>query len=520
MGDTRENKFVFSSNDAASWHPILDDEGFSELSYYDIDECFLALSNEECFERFKSVVSEDTFGDAEDLLDSFKKLVLYFRALGYQFSDEEKRRVSELIDYEVINRDDATSEELMEVNELYTLLKIISDAEFYKTYLSLTDDSYINGLKKRYCEDNMITALRKHKMFIGKFSSNISDRTIRFTLLGTLQKGDFAFVPDIVPLDKEFEEAIMSQISSHIVDDEDLAKEIYRSLNKICELIPRQYTEGFSDDTFYHELESLSVKDINLNNRGVTCGVWCDLYWQLLNKYTNLKCFISGKRDMAAYHKYVVLLTKDGRCISADGVGSIYDKRNKTKMCDITREKLGLSLTNFGDYEKLKKEGRFSFDGSCDDYDHDMELYRITQLIGLDRAKQLLQDAMDGDIEDYLEGKFRVVSQIIYDSRGVDNHTLRSLCNNLVHICFNDTERSVIKFNDLYTKELSDYPYVISFTIISKDNEYNQYILDTNDGFHKITCSELKGLIDTGRLIKINPNDKIIGIDSFPVLKK
>ena len=518
MGDS---KFIFSGRDEAkSTKSIFDDEEFLDLSYYDIDDCFLALTDELYFDKFKNAVLEDTFGDAEDLLNSFKKLVLYFQAIGYQFNDDEKSRVSDLIKIDVTNRNDVNSDELVEVDTLYTLLKIISDPEFYKTYLSLDDDSYINGIKKSFCEANMITELRKHKMFVGKFSSDISPRTTRFTLLGTLEKGEYAFIPDVVELDSELEKTIMSGVGSHIVDDEDLAKEIYRSLNRVCELIPRQYTEGFGDDSFYHELESLNVSDINLNNRGVTCGVWCDLYWQLLNKYTNIKCFISGKKDLAAYHKYVVLLTRDGRCLSADGVGAIYDKRNKTKMCDITREKLGLSLANLGPYEKLKKDGRFSFDGSSDDYDHDMEMYRITQLIGSPKAKELLLNAMDGDIDNYLEEKFKVICQIIYDFRHLDNHTLRSLCNNLVHICFNENERKVIQFNDLYTKELADYPYVMSFSTVSKDNEYNQYILDIKDGFHKITSGELSDLIATGRLIKINSNDKIMGIDSFPVLKK
>ena len=531
MEDTKESKFVFSDDDNGIFEaaPIFVSDrtgviasrkkSIDELSFYEIDNCFLALIDEKFFKVFKENIIDDSFGDADELIDGFKKLVYLFQSLGYQFSDDEKRRVFDLIGEEVINRNDVSSDDEIAINSIYTYLKIISDSEYYKLYLGCSDDFYINGLNKEYCESHLFSELKKYKIYPGHFSSSADDRVNRFLLLSMLEAGNYAFTPEIVKLDSDFEHKIMDNFPTNLVDDEDIAREIYNRLNRVVEFIPRQFTEGFSNNDFYEGLEKLSAKDINLNNLGVTCGVWCDVYFQLLKKYTNLKTFIYGKKDFAAYHRYVVIMPNDGRVISADGTNVIYDKRNKTKMCDVTRSKLGLSYANFGDYDKLKKDDRFSFYSANEEYDHDMEMYRIVQLIGSKESKKLMQDVLYGDVEDLLLGKFKVICQLIYENKDIDNVSLHSLCKNLLHICLNESERKVIRFNDLYTKELSNYPYVMSFSIILDDGEYSQYLFDYNDGFHKITNDELNGLLLTGRLIKTDNNVRIVGIDSFPIKK-
>jgi len=528
----KEPKFVFAGNDDGIYQaePIFisdengvfaeREESIADLAFYEIDNCFLALTDEEFYKKFKTNIDEDSFGDADELLGSFKKLVFLFQSLGYQFTAEEKNRIFDLININITSRSNLSSEDIITINSIYVYLKILSDPEYYKKYLGLNGKESINCVSKDYCEGHLFSELRRYKIYPGHFSSLSSDKINRFSLLSKLENGDYAFIPDIVELDSDFENKIMANFPTYLVDDEDIAREIYSRLNKMVEFIPRQYTEGFDDNEFYDYLENLSSKDINLNNLGVTCGVWCDLYFQLLHKYTNLKTFICGKKDLVAYHRYVVILPQDGRVICADGTNVIYDKRNKTNMCDITRAKLGLSYANFGDFDKLKKDDRFSFSSINDEYDHDMEMYRIVQLIGSSEAKELMQNVLYGDVDDLLLGKFKVICQLIFENRDIDNVSLHSLCKNLLHICFNSDERKIIRFNDLYTKELADYPYVMSFSIVQDDNTYLQYIFDTNDGFHNITCDELNGLLLTGRLIKTDSNDRIMGIDSFPTLKK
>jgi len=510
MEDHNNQKFVFSNDFSSNDNTIVE-----ELSFYEIDNCFMALIDEKMFENFKQNIAEDQFCDADELIDSFKKLVLLFHSLGYRFDDDEKRRIHDLIDINITNNENVSAGDVSNAQSLYTYLRIMSDPSFYKEYLSLNDDFYVNGILKRTCERHLISDLRKFRIYPGHFSSLSSDRVNRFSLLSKLEEGDYAFIPDDYELDSELENKIMENFPSSLVDDEDIAKEIYNRLNKYISLIPRQYTEGFQDTSFYQELVDLSAKDINLDNNGVTCGVWCDLYWKLVNKYTNLKCFVCGKKDLPAYHRYVVMLTNDGRVLSADGTNVIYDRRNKTKMCDITRSKLGLTLNNFGSFEKLKKDDRFSFDNSDCNYDCDMEMYRIVQLIGSKEAKDLINEVLNSDVENFFYGKFRVICQIIFDNKDLDNVSLHSLCKNLLYICFDANERDSVKFNDLYTKELSDYPFVMSFSIKQNNNDYIHYLFDTSDGFHKVSSDELSGLLETGRLIKIDSNDKIIGLNNL-----
>lgn len=524
MEDTKKSKFIFSDESKV----VSDNFGVlaererndNDLSFYEIDNCYLALTDEKYFEKFRETIVEDSFGDADELLGSFRKLIYLFQSLGYEFSDDEKRRIFDLTGENITSIDDVSIDDVFAVSSLNTYLKVLSDSDFYRVYLGLDDKDSINFITKGYCDRHLFSDLRKFRIYPGHFSSLSSDKINRFSLLSKLEEEDFAFVPEIVELNSDLEHKIMDNFPSNIVDDEDIAKEIYNRLNKLLEFIPRQYTDGFVDNDFNNYLSELSSSDISLDNLGVTCGVWCDLYWQLLNKYTKLKTFICGKKDLAAYHRYVVILPQDGRVISADGTNVIYDKRNKTKMSDMTRAKLGLSFSNFGAFEKLKKEDRFSFDVVNDCYDHDMEMFRIVQLIGSNAAKELMQNVLYGDIDDLLIGKFQVICQLIYEYRNIDNVSLHSLCKNLLNICLTDDERKMIRFNDLYTKELADYPFIMSFSIIGDNNEFSQYLFDYKDGFHKISCDELNELIQTGRLIKVDNNDKIVGIDSFPITKK
>ena len=59
-------------------------------------------------------------------------------------------------------------------------------------------------------------------------------------------------------------------------------------------------------ENYNNELLNKRPDEVNPNN--LVCRTWSDIYYYLINKYTDIDCFISMKSRDGSGHRYVILL--------------------------------------------------------------------------------------------------------------------------------------------------------------------------------------------------------------------
>lgn len=466
-----------------------------EPEYVEADLAYKIISSDEEMDKFYKLIDNWTDDEVQECIEGIIAVPIRFQKMGFQFSDDQIRRIKKITGFDVVNRTDLSEEEKEKVDKFTKYWEIFISDELYDKYLKTKDlDDLINGVSKRELNKNMLKVLYYFKIHYDSVSDAIEKRMWRFRVVQDCYYKHY--LDDDITINPELEKRVMKNIPK-CLSDILMAYNIYIELNKAVSLDSRFYINGqFDADEYNTDLLTKNISEANSNN--YICKIWSDAYYYLIKKYTNIDCFINLKTKDGQGHRYVILLMDNGETIAVDGTNVVHDNMLDTNFTDILRCKLGLPTVNFTSYMDYHRR--------VDNFDEKPEPKEIMQkILNIAGTKEEIKD-LNNLIE---KNKFDTISKLklfvdfIEKRKDLDSISMRSLFSNLVYLFFRGQERVVAL--DFY-KELDDgqYEYVNCIKYADPKSNKNVYLMfDKELGFIETSLEEINEMIGKGDIKKV-----------------
>ena len=463
--------------------------------YVEADLAYKIISSDEEMDKFYKIIENWTNDDVQECIDGIIAVPIRFQKYGFQFSEDQIKRIKKITGFDVVNRTDLTEEEKEKVDKFTKYWEVFISDDLYDKYLKSKDlDTLINGISKKELNKNMSKVLYSFKIHSSSLSDEIENRFWRFKVVQDCYYK--YYLDEDIKINPELEKRVMENIPKSLSDIL-MAYNIYIELNKAVSLDSRFYINGqFDVDEYNTDLLSKNIDEASSNN--YICKIWSDAYYYLIKKYTNIDCFISLKTKDGEGHRYVMLLMDNGETIAVDGTNVVHDNMLDTNFTDILRCKLGLPTVNFTSYKDyhLKKD---NFDEKAEPKDI---MQKILNIAGTKEEIQKLNELIKNSNLDTIS-KLKLFIDFIEKRKDLDSISMRALFSNLVYLFFKGQER--VKALDYY-KEIDNgqYEYIncVKYTD-PKTNEDVYLMLDKELGFIETNLLEINDMLKNGDIKNI-----------------
>lgn len=470
----------------------LDEE--KEKDYFNVDICYKIISSDSFLDKFEKMSQFWEDDEIDRYIDGVETMALKFQTLGFQFTDDQIRRIKDVTGLDIVNRDDFVDEEIEKATKFKKYFDLYVDDDLYERYLkSKNPNELINGIYKKELNQNMVKVLSSFKIYSMYLSEELINRYWRFRVS---QDSYYKFYgDDNIELNPEFEKQIMKDIPKSL-SDELMAYNLYIELNKNVSLDSRFYiTKQVRDDEGYNKnIANKKIDEVNPNN--LVCKTWSEIYYYLIKKYTNIDCYIGSNSRSRDAHHYVVLLLDNGETVAVDGTNVVHDRKLGTNFTDILRCKLGLPTVNFALFQDYH---RHLEDVGIEKKEPKNLIEEIFNIVGSRKEIEELGELIKSNNLD-TNSKLKLLMEFIENRKDLDSISMRALFSNLTYLFFRGNEK--VSSASFY-KELDDgqYEYVNCLCYRDKDTNEKIYLLfDKDAGFIKTSLEDIDNMMANGEI--------------------
>ena len=494
---------------------------------YNIDMCMRIISDEDAYEKFSNFENNmNFFGDEtqkDEYLGGIKSLSNKFQSIGFQFEPDQIKRIFNLTGVKTINRADLSKKEQEEINQLKGFLNFIANKDEFEKFVNSNDeDQMFNGDKKLTFIENFYKSFKKFNLKRDSFSDEAANRLEFITQMYYSKCQKLSYKVDTSKnIDESLEQEIIDKISKGMTS-KDKATIIYTALCDKLTLDNRFYITNQDYSQEYNDaIFNKSIYDVSRENNNITSKQWAELYSYLIQKHTDIDCYVHGQSTDEKNHKYAELFFKDGNYLIADGTRIMYDGVLRTRMPDTTRAKLGIKPLGVMSLNKWINGGN-DINEICklSDKKKDVPFTNLLRQLGINETEIKLA-SREKDAQQRILNKVKLIEKVIKGHDNLDSYSRYMAISNLVNIGSLADESPYIKNSALH-KENADgtfeYVDVVSMNIGTAEKPVFKYLYnDGNNELNEISQFDLHQRLNNGTYKLNNRKLKNIG---FGIRKK